>query len=290
MLYVLYGHQFWARKKLRELLEKARERESALFKLSSASFVPLAGYFSADLFGKKVVLVGEYLLENPEYERELTELAGRLAASDNIVFLLEEGLAQDWEERFRDAGAKLEKFKNLPEEKFFSWARDEALKFGLALSAAELKVLAEEFDFDPWTIAAKLERMSLEKIKISGKNFFSEPNYFQFADLAFARRKYEALKLLRGFVKQGLGGEEAFWKLWWKIKTLRMIDSCLRRQAGQGNLGLHPYVLQKSRADLKNFSSEELKKLSYELLDIFSEVRRGEESFEEGLEKILLKL
>ncbi|HEY4528028.1 MAG TPA: hypothetical protein VJL09_03230, partial [Candidatus Paceibacterota bacterium] len=135
MLYVLYGHQFWARKKLRELLEKARERESALFKLSSASFVPLAGYFSADLFGKKVVLVGEYLLENPEYERELTELAGRLAASDNIVFLLEEGLAQDWEERFRDAGAKLEKFKNLPEEKFFSWARDEALKFGLALSA-----------------------------------------------------------------------------------------------------------------------------------------------------------
>src|SRR3989344_4540951 len=186
MLYVLYGHQFWARKKLRELLEKARERESALFKLSSASFVPLAGYFSADLFGKKVVLVGEHLLENPEYERELTELAGRLAASDNIVFLLE--------------------------EKFFSWARDEALKFGLALSAAELKVLAEEFDFDPWTIAAKLERMSLEKIKISGKNFFSEPNYFQFADLAFARRKYEALKLLRGFVKQGLGGEEAFWK------------------------------------------------------------------------------
>src|SRR3989338_6296091 len=251
MLYVLYGHQFWARKKLRELLEKARERESALFKLSSASFVPLAG---------------------------------RLAASDNIVFLLEEGLAQDWEERFRDAGAKLEKFKNLPEEKFFSWARDEALKFGLALSAAELKVLAEEFDFDPWTIAAKLERMSLEKIKISGKIFFSEPNYFQFADLAAARRKYEALKLLRGFAKQGLGGEEAFWKLWWKIKTLRMIDS------GQGNLGLHPYVLQKSRADLKNFSSEELKKLSYELLDIFSEVRRGEESFEEGLEKILLKL
>ena len=27
-------------------MEKARERESALFKLSSASFVPLAGYFS----------------------------------------------------------------------------------------------------------------------------------------------------------------------------------------------------------------------------------------------------
>lgn len=284
MLYILYGHQFWARKKLREFLARARERSSALFKLSSEAYLPLAGYLSSDLFGKKVVLVGEHLLENPEYERELKELAGRLAASENIIFLLEEELAQDWEELFRKIGARLEKFKNPPQEKFFSWAREEAGKSEVSLSASELKVLAEEFDFDPWTIAAKLERMSLEKIKISGKSFFSEPNYFQFADLASARRKYEALKLLRGFVKQGLGGEEAFWKLWWKVKTLRLVDS------GQKDLGLHPYVLQKSRADLKNFSSEGLKRLSYELMDIFSQVRRGEESFEEGLERLLLKL
>ena len=90
--------------------------------------------------------------------------------------------------------------------------------------------------------------------------------------------------LLRSYLRRGFGAAEAFWKLWWKVKTLRLADS------GASDLGLHPFVLKKAKDDLGKYTSEELKNLSLELLDLFSEVRRGGTSFEEGLEKILLKL
>lgn len=284
MLFILHGHRFWARKKLNELLAKARGKEGRIFKLDSGRYAPLADYLSADLFGRRVTISGEDLLQNPEYEKEIAEALSRLVSSDNLLFFLEGELSESCQERFRKAGAKLEKFKNPPPARFLAWAAGKAQSLGLDLTARELDFLAAEFEFDPWVLESKLERISLEKLQISSKKSLPEPNYFQFTDLASARRKYEALKLLRGFIKQGLGGEEAFRKLWWKIKTLRMVDS------GEKNLGLHPFVLKKATEDVKHFSSEELKNLSHELMDIFSEVRRGGESFEEGLEKILLKL
>ena len=154
------------------------------------------------------------------------------------------------------------------------------------LSSLELRILISEVGDDPWALLNKLERLFLEgrAPALRPKVLGPEPNYFNFADAASGKKKYQALSLLRSYVKDGLGAEEAFWKLWWKIKTLRLVDS------GEKNTGLHPFVEKKALGDLQNFSSEELKKLSYELLDLFSEVRRGEATFEEGLEKILLKV
>src|SRR3989338_5495901 len=50
------------------------------------------------------------------------------------------------------------------------------------------------------------------------------------------------------------------------------------------------FVQKKTFQDLRNFSSWELKKISRELLDLFSSVRRGEDNFEEGLEKLIIRL
>ena len=130
-----------------------------------------------------------------------------------------------------------------------------------------------------------MRSLGSDKLNSYGKaSVAGEPNYFNFADAAGARNKYQALRLLLSYIKEGFGGEEAFWKLWWKVKTLRMVGS------GADGLGLHPFVLKKTSEDLKRFSQVELKNLSLELMDIFSEVRRNETSFEEGLEKILLKI
>lgn len=286
MIFILWGQQFWARKKLGELLSKALEKEAAVFKLNPDHYLPLASYFSGELFGKKVIVVGEDLLQNPEYEKEIKELLPTLVSAPNIIFLLEEKLAEGWRESFRAAGAKLQEFKTPPDEKFLAWAEGEAERAGVSILRSELGRLAAELEYDPWAVLVKLERLSLEggtSVKMP-KAFVGEPNYFQFADLASGKKKYPALRLLRAYLRAGLGAEEAFWKLWWKVKTLRMVDS------GAKGLGLHPFVLKKASEDLKNFSSQDLKTLSYELLDIFSEARRGETTFEEGLERLLLKL
>ncbi len=285
-LYVLWGERFWARKKLKELLLRAREKKSAIFKLIPDVYEPLENYLSGNVFGERVCLVGEYLLSSPDYTPELKNILDALVSSDHIILLLEAELSAEWQERFKRAGAKLEEFKNPGEAKFLSWTKAEAEKLSLALAPGELKILISDTGLDPWAILAKLERLSLEPARPAGmtKAFGGEPNYFNFADAASGKNKYQALRLLRHYIEAGFGAEEAFWRLWWKVKTLRMVDS------GRGNLGLHPFVQKKARDDLRNFSSEELNKLSYEMMDLFSEVRRGEANFGEGLEKLLLKI
>ncbi|MDP3785293.1 MAG: hypothetical protein Q8R12_04490 [bacterium] len=285
MIFILYGERFWARKKLNGFLAKAREKGGPIFRVDADSQTPLRDYLSRDLFGKKVCLVLEDLLQNPDREKEIKELLGFMASSEgNIVFLLEDELSEKWRESLKKNGAKLEKFSNPPAVRLAAWVREEAEKRGVALSPTETGVLVETGSEDPWTILNKLERRSLENIELGSKKVFQEPNYFDFADAASAKNKPRALLLLRSYMQSGFGAEEAFWKLWWKVKTLRLADS------GASDTGLHPFVLKKAREDLGKYTSEELKNLSLELLELFSEVRRGETSFEEGLEKILLKL
>ncbi|MEK7162371.1 MAG: hypothetical protein AAB730_00755 [Patescibacteria group bacterium] len=284
MLYVLYGESFWARSKLTELLTKAREKNYDILKLEEESETPLNSFLSRDLFGQKIFLVLEGLLENPERALELKNLVQDLVGSENIIVLVEAELFEPWQKLFKDAGAKMQEFKNPPEAKLIPWLEAAARKIGLNFSSPELRILISEVGDDPWALLNRLERFSLEEARPTGSRVSGfEPNYFNFADAASGKKKYQALSLLRSYVRCGLGAEEAFWKLWWKIKTLRLVDS------GEKSTGLHPFVEKKALADLQNFSSDELKKLSYELLDLFSEVRRGEATFEEGLEKILLK-
>ena len=116
------------------------------------------------------------------------------------------------------------------------------------------------------------------------KNSAVEPNYFEFADAMSAKNKHSSLRLLRRYMKGGFGAEEAFWRAWWKIKTLRTLES------GAKGLELHPFVQKKGLLELRNYSSGELAKISLEFLDLFSEVRRGNVSFEEGLERILINI
>lgn len=284
MLYVFYGESFWAREKISELGQKALKKNYEIFNLDENSQTPLNSFLARDLFGKKVFLIGRHLLEGDEYSGELNSLARDLSGSENIIVLLEGELEERWHKIFKDAGAKLHQFKTPPRSRLLSWLSQKAKEAGADFSPAELEILISEYGPEPYTLLNRLERFSLEKSKpLAPQRKAVAGNYFHFADAVFGKKKYQALSLLRSYIKEGFGAEEAFWKLWWKIKTLRLVDS------GEKSTGLHPYVQKKALEDLRNFSSAELKKLSYDLLDIFSEVRRGEENFEEGLEKILIR-
>jgi DNA polymerase III delta subunit len=283
MLYVLWGQRFWSKKKLTELLIRATEKDNAVFRLRPENTQPIGAYLSGDLFGKKVCVIGEMLFENSDYETEIKNLLGSLVSTESLIFLREGELSKEWQRRFEKACAKIEEFKKPGEAKLSSWAEAEAEARGVKISHSQIKQLVSESGEDPPAIINKLERMCLEELKFETKNI-SRPNYFNFADAVSDKNKHQSLRLLSSYIKEGLGAEEAYWKLWWKIKTLRIADSNAKGHE------LHPFVMQKAHEDLRNFSSDELNKLSFALMDVFSEVRRGEENFEEGLEKILLKL
>lgn len=281
---MFHGEMFWMRLKVLELCEKAREKGREIFKLEEDSPAPLNSFLSRDLFGQKIFLVGEHLLEHIERASEIKTLAGGLSASENIIVLVEREFSESWKKVFEKAGARVQEFKKPSAAKLTAWLARKAKELGLNLSSGGLDMLISETGSDPLALVNKLERLSLSaKEPLAPHREAVAGSYFDFTDAASGKRKYQALSLLRSYIENGLGAEEAFWKLWWKIKTLRVVDS------GKKNTGLHPFVQKKALEDLRHYAPQELKKLSLALLDLFSSARRGEESIEEGLEKILLK-
>ena len=283
MLYLLLGERFWTLEKLNSLIAKAREKNTPVFFLTADSKEPISNYLSSGLFEKKNLLVSRFLLENKNYEAEIEDILHALASSENIFIFQEEEVSEKWEEKFKQAGAKIGKAGKVSTQKLLTWARLEAEKISLKLSDSEIYAIIEEASEDPWQIKLLLERRSLEKLLFT-KNSAVEPNYFEFADAMSAKNKHSSLRLLRRYMKGGFGAEEAFWRAWWKIKTLRTLES------GAKGLELHPFVQKKGLLELRNYSSGELAKISLEFLDLFSEVRRGNVSFEEGLERILINI
>src|SRR3989344_3750613 len=288
MLYLFHGEPFWIQEKLLELEKRATEKNYEVFKIRDDSQVPLNSFLSRDLFGKKTFLILDNVLEIPERGEEVKKLAEDFSRSENIIAVVEEDISESSAKAFEKAGANIKEFKKPSAAKFLAWLSVKAKAAGLNLSKQDTDILIFETGSDPFAILNKLERLNLEAKPLSGGLASSastnEPNYFNFADAVFGKRKNQAISMLRAYIRDGLGAEEAFWKLRWKIKTLRLVDS------GKKTTNLHPFVQKKAIQDLQNFSSRELKKISQDLLDIFSEVRRGEDNFEDGLERLIIKL
>ena len=55
-------------------------------------------------------------------------------------------------------------------------------------------------------------------------------------------------------------------------------------------LGLHPFVIKKAGGFAKNFSQEELEKLSRKLVTMYHDARRGGDELPVALEKFVLSL
>ncbi|OGF51918.1 hypothetical protein A3I27_01020 [Candidatus Giovannonibacteria bacterium RIFCSPLOWO2_02_FULL_43_11b] len=284
MLYLFHGEPFWIQEKLLELEKRATEKNYEVFKIRDDSQVPLNSFLSRDLFGKKTFLILDNVLEIPERGEEVKKLAEDFSRSENIIAVVEEDISESSAKAFEKAGANIKEFKKPSAAKFLAWLSVKAKAAGLNLSKQDTDILILETGSNPFAILNKLERLSLESRLPARLPKAVGGNYFNFADAVFGKRKNQAISMLRSYIRDGLGAEEAFWKLRWKIKTLRLVDS------GKKTTNLHPFVQKKAIQDLQNFSSRELKKISQDLLDIFSEVRRGEDNFEDGLERLIIKL
>ncbi len=284
MLYVFHGETFWIEEKLLELKKKAAEKNYEILKIRDDSQVPLNSFLSRDLFGKKIFLILDDILGIPERAEEIKRLAQDFSRAENIIAIVEKDISDSWVKILEEASANIKEFKKPSVAKFFAWAETRAKEAGVNLSKQDVDILISETGSDPFAILNKLERISLEGHLLARLPKAVGGNYFNFADAVFGKRKTQAISMLRSYIKNGLGAEEAFWKLWWKIKTMRQADS------GKKMTNLHPFVQKKAIQDLQNFSSGELKKISRELLDLFSSVRRGEDNFEDGLEKLIIRL
>lgn len=124
-----------------------------------------------------------------------------------------------------------------------------------------------------------VDKLLLDK---HGKEF----NIFVLTDALGARKKKEAWILYRRALSAGLSAEEIFFKLFWQVKS--MLIAAKTKNVGETDMKTFPY--NKAKSFLKNFQSNELEKLSEDLVTGYLLARRGRGEIETLIEKIILKL
>lgn len=113
-----------------------------------------------------------------------------------------------------------------------------------------------------------------------------EVNVFELTDALGMRDKKKLWVLYQKALLQGVNSEEVHRLLTWQIKSLLSA----KQSKSANEAGLNPFVFKKSISFSKNFDLTELNNLSFNLVTMYHNARRGVLDFDVSLEKFILDL
>lgn len=126
--------------------------------------------------------------------------------------------------------------------------------------------------------ARKVENFILPKIR--------EFNLYSLTD-AFGRKDKKKLwALYQKAVLAGFTSEEIQGVLFWQVKNILIVQE----SKSLSESGLKPFPYQKAKGFSRNFSGEELKKHSEDLISLYHKSHLGQKDFSTGLEKFILNI
>jgi DNA polymerase III delta subunit len=133
-----------------------------------------------------------------------------------------------------------------------------------------------------------VEKYAQDSQEFTEKTTINKPDFknFPIFDLATSLGMRDKKNLWLGYqkaIQQGVAPEEIHGVLVWQIRTM------LQVLAG-ATVDIKPFVLGKAKTFLTKYSPSEAKDLSFKLISLYHDSRRGLVDFEKGLEKIILSL
>lgn len=156
-----------------------------------------------------------------------------------------------------------------------------------ALKSSSNVFLVFEPELDK-SVAEKLkeEGVAVEEFALKKTDTRPEFNIFSLGDTLGERKKKELWILYQKALTAGLSAEEICGTLFWAAKNLALMKNA---KLGDDKK-LSPFVAKKFRKFAGNYTEEEIKKLSRELVSAYHEAHRGGEPMDLALERFILNL
>lgn len=113
---------------------------------------------------------------------------------------------------------------------------------------------------------------------------------FEFTDAFSKKLKQQSWFTLQKAVLAGIDEEEIFWKLVWQVKNLVILKNLENTSAktANKNIGIHPYVIEKTLKVLPLFSKKDLENIAKNLIDVYRQNRYEKNELSFGIEKLIL--
>ncbi len=295
MLYLIYGKDtFRGRQKLNEILSAFRSKRSGLGvfyfdeqNFGEDSFRELVK--SQTLFEDKSIIVCENILEDKTVAAFIIKNLEAVTASQNIFVFLETEIEESALEKLKSAAQKSQHLEPLAGASLKKWINEELVRGGIKNQAAAVEAVIKKCGANLWCASKEIE-----KIVLGGETEKAEEivgySPFAIADAVGEKNKRRAWLALQQAKMAGVPSEEVFWKMAWQIKTLLLVKKSA--EAGVKNLeketGLHPFVVKKALANIRNFAPGELEEMSFKALEFYHHARIHLADWDIGLEKLLI--
>ena len=167
--------------------------------------------------------------------------------------------------------------------------RDRTLLFLTEMGASRNTILFLDADTDAQTVK-KFEKAGAEIFHLQATTASPTFNVFALTD-AFGRRDRKRLWIEFRKAVSREGNDDGFFMyvnsmLFWQVKS--MLLALLSKNPTEA--GMKPFTYQKAKTFLKNYTKEELEKLSSKLMELPHDAHRGIGDLEIGLERLVLDI
>ncbi len=306
MIIFLHGPDTYrSRQKIKELKEKfIKEIDKSALNIQildgqklEASEFENAVFTSPFLAKKRLIIIENLISKNKgqKIQKEILETLNKNNLNDVIIIFWEGEISQD------KSRSKISKkrtnllFNRLSQEKYaqeFSlldmssstcFAEQKIKSQGKKITPQALRLLVDLVGNDLWQMSSEIDKLaaiskdnpiSEENVKSLVKTKLDE-NIFNLTDALGQKNKKLALKLISDQLKSGTTPAELLSKAIWQFKNLLIIKEFSEKN-GYGysptsinyQLNIHPFVIKKTMAQIKNHQLADLKKIYASLLEI----------------------
>jgi DNA polymerase-3 subunit delta len=269
---------------------------------------------TGSLFTKKRLSIIENVFKNKKstiFSGLITYLKNLEKDDGNIVIFREEPANEKTkalnkeEKTFFDFLTKQkysQEFKVLHGDALLVFMKKEAQSYNKEISLSAAKLLISYFGSDLWSISREIKKLafsseeniiSLEATKKSAKESFEE-DIFALSDAISAKDNKAAYSLLEKQKAAGLSDEYLLSMIIRQIKILLLVKDETKKNNDPAKIAtklkLHPYVVKKSLAQIKNFNETDLKNLFNRLINIDFLNKSGKSTLENELSLFISEL
>ncbi len=297
MIILLYGKDTYrSREKLKEIIEEyKRKYESGMnlkFFSSEDVFEDLEDCEKqVSMFGEKKLSVIREVFSDDKLKKGVFERKERMAASEDIFIIHEEGEIKKNDELLdsfskKNEGVMVQEFAPLSSKKLLSFIKKEFEKNGVEANKRAIEKLASLGGEDTWRIKNEIDKLSLYKRKITEEDvdlmvrMDAQTNIFGTIDAVAERENEKALLCLYDHLKKGDNPLYLLSMLGYQFRNLLIVKDFIQRGCSYGAMkqksDLHPFVLKKSYGQAKKFSFEELKGAHHELFEMDLKTKTGQ--------------
>ena len=296
MVIFLYGQDTYrSRQKLNEIVEHYQKIHQSGLNLISFEGGGLdfqdfkKAIDSTSMFKEKKLIVLKEIFSNQVFREEFLKESERLLRADNLILFWEKGemMINDPLFKFLKKYAKSQEFRLLEGEELRFWVKRKFAEYQTQIEEQALNKLIDFVGNNLWQMENEIRKLVNYKngktieikdieLLVSAK---IETDIFKTVDALAARDKKFALKLIHQHLKKGSHPLYLLSMINFQFRNLLIVksyeSSANSRRIPNEKLKMHPYLVKKTRQQVKKFTLEELKKIYQKIFQVDLAIKTG---------------